>query len=124
MAPSPRNELRELGERLKKYHPEPRNLYRRLERLLESDSAAGRLFLSLVVSGATAFTGAVSVTGLATAVVRRELLLTIIAILGGLIAGTAKAFRGRAAGEKRIKTEVKSAYRNAIESAGLVAGGV
>ena len=102
----------------------PTTLYRKAEKLIEGDGAAGHIIVSIIVGGTTALSGVVSVAGLATALAEREFLFTAAAVVGTLVGGVWKIAAGGppgALGEaiNAIRRETKSAYRDGIDNAGL-----
>ncbi|PYQ29620.1 MAG: hypothetical protein DMF56_11695 [Acidobacteria bacterium] len=119
------NEVRLLDGALIKYERPAKNLYERVEALVEGDKAASRIIVSIIVGGTTAFTGVASVAGLATAIAEREFFLLATATIGTLVATVWRAATRGPTGElgaavRRIKERTMGAYRDAIANAGLI----
>ena len=96
----------------------------RAKEVIESDSWIARTTLSLVIAVASAFTGVASVAGLAAAFVEREaiyaLIVVITASMISAISDRLASGQGRhRAGIKRVRVEVKLAYRTTIQNSGL-----
>lgn len=126
MASTSAKERRQLDGALIKYESPAKNLYERVEALVEGDRAVGRIIVSIVVGGTTALTGVASVAGFATAIAEREFLLLATAGIGTLVGAVWRAAtRGPTGALGRavmgIKEQTKNAYRDAIGNAGLIA---
>jgi len=121
-------ELLEQLRRLRANNLSAAEVYRRVEKMIESDSSASRFVLSVTVTIATALTGAVSVAGMFALTFERELTVSLIAILAGFITAVARLLAntpGRSASTmlKALERQTKDVYRRAIGAAGLAQEG-